>query len=122
MTNRESAWTGGQYSLYRVLFGAYLCTHFACLLPWGTELFSSEGVLPDAALSPLAALFPNLLAWVDAPWVVTGMLLLATVASIGFAAGWRDKVMAACLFYVWACLFGRNPLIGNPSLRTTLIP
>ena len=43
-----NGWTGGQYSIYRVLFGAYLLAHFVLLSPlfgWGTEVFSGRGVL-----------------------------------------------------------------------------
>ena len=28
----KNGWTGGQYSLYRVIFGLYLFIHFASLL------------------------------------------------------------------------------------------
>jgi predicted DCC family thiol-disulfide oxidoreductase YuxK len=113
MTN---AWTGGQYSVYRALFGAYLFVHFAHLLPWGTEVFSSAGMLPDAALSPLSALFPNVLTWFDAPAVVATLLASAAGAAVAFALGWRDKWAALWMWYVLACLFGRNPLIANPAL------
>jgi predicted DCC family thiol-disulfide oxidoreductase YuxK len=112
----SNGWTGGQYSLYRALFGAYLMIHFASLLPWGTELFSDRGMLPDAAASPLLYLFPNVLALCDAPLFATG-LLAAGVALAGlFALGVRDRLAALALWYLWACLFGRNPLISNPSL------
>ena len=29
----KSSWTGGQYSLYRAVFGIYLLIHFAALIP-----------------------------------------------------------------------------------------
>ena len=64
----SNGWTGGQYSVFRALFGLYLCVHFAQLLPWGAELFSRHGMLPDASASPLSRLFPNVLTWLDAPW------------------------------------------------------
>ena len=48
-----NGWTGGQYSVYRALLGGYLFVHFAMLLPFGGELFSSQGMLPDASTSPL---------------------------------------------------------------------
>ena len=57
---RPNGWTGGQYSLLRVLFGAYLFIHFAHLLPWAGELFSSAGVLADGSASPILHLFPNI--------------------------------------------------------------
>lgn len=109
-------WTGGQYSLFRLIFGGYLFIHFAHLLPYGTELFSNQGMLPDAAASPLAFLFPNLLSVVDQPSVIVLVLVVAMAASVAFALGWRDRIAALLLWYLWACLFGRNPLIANPSL------
>ncbi len=113
---RPVGWTGGQYSLYRHLFGVYLFIHFSALLPWGTELFSNAGLLPQAKLSPLTAIFPNLLNWADSPFVVLLLLITALVLSLIFAAGWKDRWSAIGLWYLWACLYGRNPLIGNPSL------
>lgn len=49
----NNGWSGGQYSLFRALLGLYLLVHFADLVPWGAELFSRRGVLPDASVSPL---------------------------------------------------------------------
>ncbi len=69
MTN---GWTGGQYSLFRLIFGTYLLVHFAHLLPWGAEVYSNQGVLADGALSPLLTIFPNILALWDGPLMVTG--------------------------------------------------
>lgn len=112
----KSGWTGGQYSLFRVIFGTYLLVHFAQLIPWGRELFSNEGVLPRASDSPLFYLFPNVLAVWDGPLVVVSLLVAGVVLSFLFLAGWRDRMAALLLWYLWGCLFGRNPLIGNPSL------
>ena len=55
----KNAWSGGQYGLLRFALGAYLSVHFAALLPWGAEVFSNRGVLPDAAASPLAGSSPT---------------------------------------------------------------
>jgi predicted DCC family thiol-disulfide oxidoreductase YuxK len=112
----RNGWTGGQYSLYRAAFGLYLAVHFVHLIPWGAELFSNAGALPDPALSPLARLFPNLLVHFDAPWHVAALLGAAAAASLLFAAGLLDRVAAVFIWYVWACLLGRNPLIANPGI------
>lgn len=112
----HNQWTGGQYSILRALLGTYLFVHFAQLVPWGAEVFSRRGVLPEASASPLLYLFPNVLALCDAPIFVTALLLAATGLSVLLAVGWRDRVAAVWLWYVWACLLGRNPLIGNPGL------
>jgi hypothetical protein len=111
----SNGWTGGQYSAFRAAFGAYLFVHFVQLVPWGAELFSGRGVLPRSA-SPLLHLFPNVLALNDSPAVVTALLVGAAALSVLFAVGLFDRVAAVALWYVWACLFGRDPLISNPSL------
>jgi predicted DCC family thiol-disulfide oxidoreductase YuxK len=113
MTN---AWTGGQYSLYRAFFGGYLFVHFAHLLPFGKEVFSNAGMLADASVSPLYPLFPNLLFVWDSPVAVTTLLAVGLVGSIAFGIGRRDRIAALVLWYIWACLFTRNPLISNPGL------
>ena len=111
-----NGWTGGQYSLYRLLLGAYLCVHLASLVSWGPELFSSAGMLADRTLSPLHPVFPSLFFAFDAHGVVQGALLLGVLASLLLAVGLADRVAAVVLWYLWASLFARNPLISNPSL------
>ncbi len=111
-----NGWTGGQYSVFRALFGLYLAVHFASLIRWGTELFSDRGVLPRGSDSPLLHLFPNVLALADGPAVVATLLALGTIAGLLLAAGLWDRAAAIAAWYVLACLFGRNPLIANPAL------
>lgn len=96
----KNRWTGGQYSLFRALFGLYLLVHFADLAPWGAELFSRNGVLPDASASPLLYLFPNVLALYDAPWFVTVLLVAGAGLSVLFALGLWDRTAAIGL---WTC-------------------
>jgi predicted DCC family thiol-disulfide oxidoreductase YuxK len=112
----KNGWTGGQYSLYRAIFGAYLFLHFLELIPWSRELFSSQGALPAASDSPLIHVFPNILAVFDAPWFVVCLVALATGLSFLFAIGLYDRAAAIGLWYLGACFLGRNPLIANPAL------
>lgn len=112
----KNGWTGGQYSIFRVLLGLYLCQHFLTLLPWGAEVFSNRGALPDASASPLIYLFPNVLAILDHPQFVSFLLLLGALLSVLFVVGFWDRPAAVALWYLLACLFGRNPLISNPAL------
>jgi hypothetical protein len=112
----NNGWTGEQYSLYRAIFGAYLFIHFAELIAWGPELFSNRGVLPSPSLSPLVHLFPNVLALCGSPVFVQGLLALGAALSLLFAVGLWDKIAAVTIWYIWACLLGRNPLISNPSI------
>ncbi len=115
-TGSENGWTGGQYSVFRAVLGLYLFVHFVELVPWGAELFSNRGALPHAAASPLIHLFPNVLALWDAPIFVQCLLITAAGLSFLFTVGLWDRAAALSLWYLWACLFGRNPLIANPSL------
>ena len=112
----KNGWTGGQYSIFRILLGLYLLQHFLTLVPWGTEAFSNRGVLPVAAASPLIRLFPNVLAIWDQPGFLTFLLTLGALLSALLTVGFWDRPAALMLWYLWACLLGRNPLISNPAL------
>jgi hypothetical protein len=113
MTN---GWKGGQYSVYRAIFGLYLAIHYFRLVAWGQELFSNQGLLPVASLSPLAHLFPNVLTIGDSPFFVQALLVAATCFSLLFAIGLWDRAAAGILWYLGACFLGRDPLIMNPAL------
>ena len=122
--------SGRQFAWFRIAFGAYLAIHFAHLIPWGAELFSHAGVIPDAGLNPTYGILPNVLARWDTPGAVTSFLLVMVGSSIAFAIGVARRPAAVVLWYGWACLFNRNVLISNPSLAyvglllllTVLIP
>lgn len=109
-------WTGGQYSVFRALLGAYLFIHFAHLLPWGAEVFSRQGMLARGDASPLFHVFPSVLLLSDAPWVVSALLATGALAALLLAIGLHDRPAAVVAWYVLACLFTRNPLIANPAL------
>jgi predicted DCC family thiol-disulfide oxidoreductase YuxK len=79
-------------------------------------MFSNSGVIPKGSASPLLHLFPNILAVFDSPVFVTVFLLSGALLSALFAVGYFDRAAALGLWYIWACLLGRNPLISNPSL------
>jgi len=112
----KNGWTNGQYAIYRVTFGLYLLQHFLGLLPWGGELFSSAGVMPNGSFSPLIHRFPNIFALWDSPLFVESCLAVAGLLSLFLIVGKFDRVAAVLIWYLLACLYGRNPLIGNPSL------
>jgi predicted DCC family thiol-disulfide oxidoreductase YuxK len=105
-----------QFAVFRVIFGLYLCQHFAGLLPYGAELFSREGVLPDSRLNFTHGLLPNPLEHWDSPAFVLLFLWLLLGLAVSFTLGIGSRVCALLLWYGWACLFHRNNLISNPSL------
>ena len=112
----QNNWTGGQYSIFRGLFGAYLFVHFSYLAFWATDIFSDVGMVGDAELSPLIIAFPNILRVFDSPAFVTGLSIAAALASLSFAIGKWDKSAALFIWFVLACFVGRNPLITNPAM------
>jgi predicted DCC family thiol-disulfide oxidoreductase YuxK len=112
----KNGWTGGQYSLYRVVFGGYLLIHYLGLVRWGPELFSRDGLLPNPWASPLANLFPNILTVWDSGVFVQCLLVLAAGLSALLVIGLWDRLAGALLWYIGACFVGRNPLIANPAL------
>ena len=107
--------SGGHYTLIRVLLGGYLAIHFTHLLPYGTELFSSQGLLP-ADLSPLLGIIPNPLATFDTPLFVTSLLVAGAVCGLSIAAGFYDRTAGIVAAVLLGWLYARNPLIANPSL------
>lgn len=111
----SNGWSYRQYMVFRTALGGYVAAHFASLWLYGAELFSSAGVLPAAA-SPLLRLFPNVLGVNDSPAVVAALLALGVVSGLAITSGRAERLAALAAWYVWACLFGRNPLISNPSL------
>ncbi|MDJ0788688.1 MAG: hypothetical protein QNK05_17910 [Myxococcota bacterium] len=112
----ENGWTADAYAWLRGLLGAYLVVHFAALIPWAGEVFSSAGVVPDPSHSPLIDLFPNVLGVLDGPVQLMVVLGVGALAAGALAVGLGDKLAALVCWYLLACLFGRNPLIANPSL------
>ena len=105
-----------QFAAFRIIFGMYLCQHFAGLLPHGAELFSREGVLPDSRLNFTHGLLPNPLEHWDSPVFISAFLWSLLGLSALFTCGIGRRVCALLLWYGWACLFNRNNLISNPSL------
>src|SRR5262245_48661512 len=104
----KNGWTGGQYSLFRAAFALYLLIHFLQLLPYSREVFSNQGLLGNAHDSPLVGIFPNTLSVFDSPAAVAGFLISGVLLAMLFGLGLFDRVAALLLWYVWACLYGRN--------------
>ena len=111
-----NGWTGGQYSLFRAAFAIYLFVHFAYLAFWAPDIFSDQGMVAEAELSPLIYAFPNILALWDSPAFVTGLCIAATAASVAFGLGKWDRLAAVFMWIVLASFISRNPLISNPAM------
>ena len=111
-----NGWRSEHYAALRIVLGAYLLVHFAHLTPWAAEVLSNRGALPTATSSPLLRLFPNALGVFDSPAFATLFVASGALGAVGLIAGRGDRLAALWLWYVLACVFGRNPLTSNPSL------
>ncbi|MEJ6830928.1 MAG: hypothetical protein QNK61_12115, partial [Akkermansiaceae bacterium] len=40
-----------QFTFFRIVLGSYLLWHFLGLLPYGTEIFSDQGIISDGSLN-----------------------------------------------------------------------
>ena len=126
----NAAGSSSSFAAFRWMLGTYLFVHFAHLVPWGAEVFSRDGIIPEAGWNLTRGLFPSPLHFADSPHMVTLMLVIGMMAGIALAVGWKRRLAACLAWYVWTCLFHRNNLISNPAmpyiglatLLTTLVP
>jgi predicted DCC family thiol-disulfide oxidoreductase YuxK len=88
------AWSGGQWSLVRVLLAAYLIGYFALRFDRGASLLSLQN----------------------------GAVELGLVASLGLALGAQTRVMAALLIAVGGWLLTRGPFAPRPAAGAFLLP
>ena len=114
----SNKWTGGQYSLFRFIFGLYLAIHYGRILPYARELFSNEGLILDGKASRFVIYFLNPLAILDSPFFIKVFLILGILASLLFAIGFRAQKNAIFLWLLGAWLFGRNPFTFMASSTT----
>lgn len=97
--------------VFRIILGVYLTFHLLELVPWAEELFGNK--MPyDPITNPLYGIFPNLLNLVNATAFLSILTLLAMCLTIEF----YPRICAPLLWYGWAAMFNRNPLISNPGL------
>lgn len=106
------------FARVRAALAVFLFVHFVQLLPWAAELFSNAGMIADGSASPLLHIFANPLALFDSPVFAQLFVGSGAVASVVllFGGSRGRRIAALYLWFVLTCLFGRNPLIRNPSL------
>ena len=82
-------WTGGQYSIFRVLLGGFLLSHFVQLSLWAWDLPSG---------------------------MLLAVTVIAAIASLLFIVGIVDKWAALFLGFALVFLYGRNPALPKASV------
>jgi len=102
------------FKIFRFIFGSYLLWHFYCLLDYGDELFSSNGMINDPNLNPTWSLWSSLSFM---PTINIDILLnVCIISSLLLAVGIFQAFNSAILWCGWVSLFNRNNLIANPGL------
>jgi predicted DCC family thiol-disulfide oxidoreductase YuxK len=100
----------------RILLATYLAIHFSMLLPYASELFSSQGTLQDISALPSYGFFPNPLFCFTTPQDATIFVVILLVLSVGLMFQASYRIAALLLWFGWASLLSRNPFIANPSI------
>ncbi|XWV26337.1 hypothetical protein QJ857_gp0737 [Tupanvirus soda lake] len=106
-------YSAGQFAFFRIIFGIYLAWHFYDLIPYASEMFGSNGMIPNPLKIPTWGIAMYLY-----PTQINVELFLPILitASIMFAAGFLRKIMALILWYGWTYFLNRNPFISNPGI------
>ena len=108
-----SAWL---FTVFRIAFGAYLCVHFAQLIPWAAELFSDTGVMPESRANPALGVFAPLADLLGSSGAAQTVVISLLALSVLFTFGLFRRASAALLWLGWAYLLARNNLILNPGI------
>lgn len=111
-----NTYTARQFALFRIVLGVYLAIHLGALIPYATEIWSNQGLLPQANLNLTHGFFPNIFNVFDAPKVIHFALIGLFCCAILLVLGIQRPIVSLLLWYGWVCLFDRNNLINNPGI------
>jgi len=106
-----AAWTGGQWSMVRLLLGGWIALRLAALLLDPQQSFRDA----LGRGGPLLGFLPNLFDWLREPWMHAALAALAAVAALLLAIGWRARTMALLLAWLLPCARLRHPDLVLPS-------
>jgi predicted DCC family thiol-disulfide oxidoreductase YuxK len=109
----HNGWTGGQYSVLRALVGMFVSVQLLRCMPQ-TATWLADNATRTSALGHLfSPWLPNVLTVWPGAGFLAAMLITATILSILFSVGFRDRLMAVILWYLWACLASLSPLAAS---------
>lgn len=104
------------FSFFRIILGTYLCIHFVQLYSYAPEIWSNEGLIPEAGLNLTHGIFPNILSYYDSPGFIQAFIVVLGTLSLFFTLGILRPYVSFLLWYGWVALFDRNNLISNPGI------
>ena len=121
----SNGWTGGQYSLFRAIFGAYLFVLFVRPLWRVGSFFCQSTVLQSTVLlappDPLGFLLPNMWKLWNTPVFVISLLVIAAGLSVLLTIGLYDRVASVLLCPIWICFFAYVPYFDLLSVSGLLL-
>lgn len=100
----------------RIILGIYLCIHFIMLVPYAAELWSAEGIFPDAYTNLTYGFIPNIFSLISTPSGVEAVIVVLLLLSLLLISGCQRNLVSLLLWYGWICLLDRNNLILNPGI------
>jgi predicted DCC family thiol-disulfide oxidoreductase YuxK len=99
-------WTGGQYSLVRVMLAVFLLGYLVSLLPVAPQWVME----PPEARAPRGLVeWPNPLRLSPRPQTAQTTIVVAMLLCVPLAAGWADRWAALGICYVLLCLVNLDP-------------
>lgn len=101
-----------QFALFRISLGSLLVFYFLSLFPYARELFSNQGMVPDASINP-ALIFPNPFWYFDSPKAIEIFLIVLIASAAMFAVGIFRHLNAILLWIGVVFLLNRNTLIAD---------
>jgi hypothetical protein len=99
----------------RIALGLFCFVHYVLLLPYAAEVWSTAGMLPDAALNVGFPWALSPLYWLDSPLALRLVVGGLVAASAAYAAGWRTRTMGVLIGLGTYALWHRNLFTTNPS-------
>ena len=115
MFELEKKYSPYQFSIFRILFGLYLFVYFVRLIPYGRELFSSEGMMSHVSLNWTNVVLPEAFVYITKPDFVISLLVVLALLSICLSAGFWRRTSAILLWIGWAALYNMNNFTADPS-------
>lgn len=112
------AWTGGQWSVMRMVLGGWLAVRIAGVLPGWRHHFGEGRVFGGG---PLLGIVPNVFDWFDDPAVGAAITAIAAAMALLLAIGWRTRTAALLLAYLLPCLATHQPQLRLPDALWTAL-
>jgi predicted DCC family thiol-disulfide oxidoreductase YuxK len=100
----SNGWTGGQYSVLRVLLGAYLLFQFGRLAPAAIQILST-GATTGVGRIHILELLPTLVASAQVPAAFAAYVSIGILTSLLLTIGLWHRVASAVLL-LWVLVYG----------------